>query len=319
MNNYYDRIDKINNINILADLVCQEYNLGSLVKSHLVEVGYEDFNLKITTSKGKYLVKVFRNSRSDKEAEECINRNYIAYKHRVKTPKVHKNSKGEILTIINYNGSRFRLSLIEYIDGKTFFDLKRKPTNKELLRIVDLGSKINRIIYKPNFIYDSWAITSFCDEYEKKEKYIEQKYLNILKPIYESFKIFDYSLLPFSFVHGDLRSTNLILDDKGEIYAIDFSVSNYTARLNEIIVICSEVAIIPNNKVESEKRIKSAFMEWCNKVRATEFEKESFKLLFSVANAINVLNSAYELATGNNSEETKMYLESGLFALTLFK
>ena len=62
-----------------------------------------------------------------------------------------------------------------------------------------------------------------------------------------------------------MMSTNLMIDKNDDIWVIDFSVSNYTARLNEIVVICDDVALIPNNKEESEMRIKIAFNEWCKK------------------------------------------------------
>ena len=316
---YYNRIDEIKDINILSDLICKEYQLGSIKDTYVIEIGYEDFNAILTTSTGKYLMKVFRNSRSDEEVDQCINRSYIAMQNNVKTPKIYKNSEGNIVTIINHLNSRFRVSVIEYIDGNNFFDLKRKPTLDELMKIVDIGSNLNKIDYKPNFIYDTWAITSFCREFEKKKKYLEEKYLNIVEPIYNKFKKFDYDKLPKAFVHGDMMSTNLMLDKNDDIWVIDFSVSNYTARLNEIVVICDDVALIPNNKEESEMRIKMTFNEWCKKVEASEFEKESFQMLFDVANAINVLNPIYELATGNDSDETKMHLNAGLFALTLFK
>ena len=116
-----------------------------------------------------------------------------------------------------------------------------------------------------------------------------------------------------------MMSTNLMIDKNDDIWVIDFSVSNYTARLNEILVICDDIALILDNKAESERRVKASFDEWCKKVNATEFEIQSFQLLYDVANAINVLNPIYELNTGNNSDETLMHLNSGLFALTLFK
>ena len=90
-------------------------------------------------------MKVFRNSRSDEEVEQCINRSYIAMQNNVKTPKVYKNSEGNIVTIINYLNSRFRVSVMEYIDGNNFFDLNRKPTLDELMKIVDIGSNLNKI------------------------------------------------------------------------------------------------------------------------------------------------------------------------------
>ena len=316
---FYNRIDKIDDINNLSNLVCQEYKFGDLKETTVIYVGYEDFNAIIDTSTGKYLMKVFRNSRTDEEVVQCINRSYVASQNNVKTPKIYKNSTGNIVTIFNYRESRFRVSVIEYIDGKNFFDLNRKPNLDELIRIVDIGCNLNKIDYKPNFIYDTWAITSFCNEFEKKKQYLEKEYLDIVEPIYNKFKNFDYDKLPKSFVHGDMMSTNLMLDKNNDIWLIDFSVSNYTARINEIVVICDDVALIPNNKVESERRIRMAFELWCKKMNATEYEKESFNLLFDVANAINVLNPIYEIATGNDSDETKMHLNAGLFALSLFK
>lgn len=316
---YYNRIDTIEDINILSKLVCEEYELGVFKDTFVIEIGYEDFNAVITTSIGKFLMKVFRNSRTDKEVEECINRSYMAVKNNVKTPKIYKNSKNELISIIEYLNSRFRLCVIEYIDGNNFFELNKKPTLEELRKIVDIASNLNKIDYRPNFIYDTWAITSFCNEFEKKKEYLEEKYLNIIEPIYNKFKEFDYDRLPKSFVHGDMMSTNIMLDTNDDIWVIDFSVSNYTARLNEIVVICDDIALVPNDKEESEKRITIAFDEWCKKVNASQFEKESFKMLFDVANAINVLNPLYEIVTGNDSEETRMHLNAGVFALSLFK
>ena len=316
---YYKRIDEIEDINIVSRLVCEEYDLGSLIDTQEIYVGYEDFNAFITTTTGKYLMKIFRNLRDDNEVYSVINRTYTAYTNGVKTPKIYKNSKGDIVTIIKYLNSRFRVSVIEYIDGKNFFELNKKPTIEQLIKIADIGSDMSKIDYKPDFVYDEWAITSFCNEFEKKKKYLEKKYLDIVEPIYDRFKKFDYDKLPKSFVHGDMMSTNLLLDKNDNIWLIDFSVSNYMARINEIVVICDDMALIPGNKEESEKRVKMAFEEWCNQVNATDFEIESFQLLFDVANAINVLNPVYELVTGNDSNETKMHLEAGLFALTLFK
>ena len=315
---YYNRIDEIEDINILSNLVCIEYNLGSVKDTSVIEVGYEDFNAIIDTTSGKYLMKVFANYRSDEEVLDCINRAYVSYKNGVKTPKVYENKNNEIVTIINYLNSRFRVSIIDYIDGSNFLELSRIVTIEELMKIVDIGCTLSRIDYKPRFIYDSWAITSFCEEFDKKREILDDKYLNILEPIYNKFKLFDYEKLPKSFVHGDMFCTNLIIDKNNDIWVIDFSVSNYTARLNEIVVVCAEVALMKDNKEESIKRINLAFNEWCNKVGALDYEKEAFKLLFNVVSAIKVMNSSYELAKGNNSNETMMHLQLGLFALTLF-
>ena len=318
MNRLFERIDNIDSINTLSEQVCLEYGLGNLHGTKVIEIGYEDFNAIIDTETGKYLMKVFRNSRDDEEVKNCINRTAIAGLNNVPTPKVYNNSQNSNFSVINIGQSRFRVALIEYINGENFFDLGQKTTETELDEIVNIAAKLSEIDFKPYFIYDTWAITSFCAEFEKKRKYLSREYLELVVPIYEKFKKFDYDSLPKAYVHGDITSTNLMRDVDNKIWLIDFSVSNYTARLNEIIVICDDVALITGNKAESERRIQHVFDLWCNKVGATDLERDSFKMLFDVANAINIMNSSYEKYTGNTSDETEMHLNAGLFGLTLF-
>jgi Ser/Thr protein kinase RdoA (MazF antagonist) len=262
-------------------------------------------------------MKIFRNSRNDQEVKDVIERAYVAEQNNVKSPKIYKNSNNEIITKIHYKDSLFRISIMQYIDGKNFFELNKHASLEELNKIVHIGSSLNKIDYKPNFIYDTWAINNFIQEFEKKKQYISDEYLKIIQPVYEKFKKFNYNELPKSFVHGDIIQTNLILDKNEDLWVIDFSVSNYIARLNEITVICCDLGIIPGNKEESIKRIKTSFNQWAKEVEATDLEKNSFKMLFEVANAIYLVNPLYEIARGNDSKENQMYLDLGIFGLSL--
>lgn len=319
MNRFFERIDPIDNIDLLSTAVCAEYELGSLFKTKVIEIGYEDFNAILSTDHGEYLMKVFRNERDDEEVLDCIQRTAVAGDNNVPTPKVYRNSNNEMLTVIKIGNSRFRLALIEYINGLDYFNLGTKPTTKELEKIVDIASGLSRIEFKPPFIFDAWAITSFCGEFEKKESLFDEAVLALIRPVYEEFKTFDYEALPKSYVHGDMMSTNLMRDNNGKVWLIDFSVSNYTARLNEIAVICDDVAMLVGDEEASIKRINLVFELWCEKVGATEFEINTFPLLFRVANAINVMNSTYEKINQNPSDETEMHLRAGIFGLSLDK
>jgi Ser/Thr protein kinase RdoA (MazF antagonist) len=353
----YDRIDEIEDIEILSKLVCQKYNFGNCICTDVIEIGYEDFNAIITAKKEKidykkdkaekkdvkieeikvsenesdekeadvekYFMKVFRNSRDANEIENVIQRVYVAEQNNVKSPKIYKNLDNEIITNIDYKNSKFRLAVMEYIDGYNFLQLNKTATIPELRKIASLGSSLNKIDYKPEYIYDSWAISSFCNEFEKKKKQLEEnidtkEYLKLIQKTYEDFKNFDYSILPKSFVHGDISKINLMQNKNGEFYIVDFSVANYTARLNEIVVICNNFGIIPNNKKESERRIRECFNQWANNIKATYAERKSFKTFFEVLNSIYILNASYEKANNkNNSPENDMYLELGLFGMSL--
>ena len=316
-NRYFDRIDYIENIDILSEMVCKEYKLGNFKDTKIIEIGYEDFNAIITSSTGKYFMKVFNNSRNDDEVKDVIERAYIARKSGIKSPKVYENPNGEIITTLEYKNSKFRIALMEYINGNSFFELNKKATDEDLIKITDLASTFGNIEYKPKFIYDSWAISSFIKEYEKKKQYLSKEHLAYIEPIYDRFKKFNYELLPKSFTHGDIILTNIMVDKNNEYWVVDYSVSNYTARLNEIVVASGDFAIIENKKIESEKRVKLMFERWAKNVKATDFERSSFELLFRVQNSMYILNPSYEIAMGNNSEENKTYLELGKFGFEL--
>lgn len=316
-NRFYERIYKIDDIDNFAKIVCDEYNLGDYKNIKIIEIGYEDFNAIITTSLEKYFLKIYRNERSDEEVKNVIERANISERENINSPKILKNSSGNILTVLKYNDFTFRLSIMEYINGKNFFELGECASEDELIKIADLASQFGNIDYKPIFVYDSWAISSFIEEFEKKKSYISEENLKLIQPIYDKFKNFDYELLPKSFTHGDIILTNVIKDEEGEFWIVDYSVSNYNVRLNEIVVASSDFGIIDNEKEESEKRIKLMFERWAEKVNATEQERKAFEMLFRVENAIYILNPSYEIAMGNDSKENQMYLELGKYGLTL--
>ncbi len=317
---YSDRIDSIENIQTLIEEVLKIYEKPELEKYKILEIGYEDFNVIVETKIDNYFLKIFRNSRDDNEVENMVERIIAATKVGVSTPIVYKNPKtNKYWTEIKIDKSRFRLCLMQHINGQDFFSLHQKPNNEELLQIAQIAAQVSKTDYKPTFVYDSWAITSFLQEFEKKEKYLKGKDLKIVREVYDEFSKFDYNALPKSFVHGDMMSTNMLKDKNEKIWLIDFSVSNFTARLNEIIVICGDLGLIINDKEQSVNRLKLVFETWAKLVDATKFEIESFEMLYKVANAINIMNTNFEIETGNTSDETMMHLEAGRFGINLIK
>ena len=209
--------------------------------------------------------------------------------------------------------------MTDYIDGKDFFSLGIAPTEHELDKVVTIAAKLQSIDYRPPFVYDTWAINNFVKEFESKEQNLEPKYLELVQPIYKRFKNFDYDSLPKRYVHGDMIVTNLIKDQNDKIWLVDYSVANYAARLNEIAVICCDVAIVQGNEDESRKRIERTFNKWCDLVNATATERDAFWLFLDVANAIHIMNSAIEKQQGNLSAENEYFLHAGLFGLKLYE
>ena len=55
MNEFYKRIGYEDDLSKISKKICKDFNLGRFKSNKLIEVGYEDFNFKIETNKGKFL------------------------------------------------------------------------------------------------------------------------------------------------------------------------------------------------------------------------------------------------------------------------
>ena len=60
LQDFNKRIGLNTDLKNISEQICNKYNLGNFVSNELITIGYEDYNYYLTTSKGKYCVKIFR-------------------------------------------------------------------------------------------------------------------------------------------------------------------------------------------------------------------------------------------------------------------
>ncbi len=72
MNNFQKRINYQGNLKPFLQQVCKDFSIGEYNTHEIVPIGYEDFNLFITTNKGKYFVKIFGSFRSKNECRRYV-------------------------------------------------------------------------------------------------------------------------------------------------------------------------------------------------------------------------------------------------------
>ena len=90
--------------------------------------------------------------------------------------------------------------------------MQQDPESDVIKELANQTAMINNLDVKPNFIYDSWAIINFIEEYNKKREYLSDEYKNEFDKLVEELKNIDFEQLPKAFVHGDIISTNVMLD-----------------------------------------------------------------------------------------------------------
>lgn len=303
---YQERIGYEGDIKPILEAVCYSYDIGEY-KSHETKiVGYEDFNLFLETTTGEYFIKIFAKFRNQSDCQRYTNILESVSKTEINTPKLFLSSQGYLFEK-KHNGHNFRLCVMEYIDGHSFFDARLKPTSKDMVDLVKQAALINAIDIKPEFVYDSWAIVNFLKEYKKKKKHLESDDLQIIEPLAKSFSELSLDVLPHCFVHGDLIATNVMKNKRDKLFVIDFAVADYYPRIVELAVLFCNMLFNENKPESSIDNYKIALREYQKTIPLEKIELKYLPLFLKIAHAIHALNGTYEKVVHRNTTEENDY------------
>ena len=308
---FKERINLDFPLEVLSKDVCKEYDLGTFVDNKLIEIGYEDYNYILTTSKGKFVVKVFSNLRTDEDCQNLADRGSAPHKYGFSCPKIYE-ANGKNLLVTTLNNVKFRLLVMEYINGKDFFTLNELPTLDDLKLIGEETAKLNQIDFRPPFIYDSWAIINFEKEYKHNIKYIKDESKLLIDKAYKEFKAIDFSKLKYGYVHGDIIETNVLRDENKKLWFIDFSVANYLPRIIDLAITICDLCLDLDDANQSVVRTKTYLLAYEKLYPLTDYERQCLKIAIKCHQAITVLETTREKVEENNdSIENQKFLEKG--------
>jgi len=303
------RINYYGDIKDISLQICKDYNLGEFKSNGIILVGYEDFNFMLQTSKKKYFIKVFSDFRTLEDCYRYIEIMEKAIEAKIATPKLYKSKQGS-LYLKEINKTKLRLCVMEFIEGKTIYEIGEQLTNKEVRFISKQAVLINSINIKPRFIYDTWAITNFLAEFEKRSSALTKEGLKLIVPLVNKFKELKIEKLPHCFVHGDILVTNVIKDNKNKLWIVDFSVSNYYPRIQELAVLACNLFFDESSKEKSEKNLKIALEEYQKTVLLTKEELAALPTYVKLAHTMHLLCANYEKVANNNLTKENDYWTS---------
>ena len=308
---FQQRIGYNGDIENISHTICKDFKLGSFLENKVIAMGYEDFNMMLKTSKGKYLVKILADFRNMKDCKRYTNVLTKAIENGVSTPKLLKSSQG-YLHVIKIGKIRLRLYVMDFIEGRNFYNPELELSEKEIRFVSHQAALINTIKIRPSHFYDSWAIKNILKVFKERQKALEYEDLKMIKPVLKEFKEINIENLPKCFVHGDILKTNLLKDNNGKIQIIDFSVSNYYPRVVEMAVLACNVLFNKNSKKESERNLKIALEEYQKTVHLTEQELKALPVCIKASHAMHIICPLYERKISKNTtKENDYWLDQG--------
>lgn len=308
---FQKRIGYEGELRMIVKKVAEDFSLGRYLKYKVIEAGYEDLNVIVTTDKGKYFVKMLATFRDNEGCKRYVDIILTALEAGVNHPRLLRSSQGYLYNN-NFDGTEIRLVVMEYIDGKTLYDSRGKVSLEDARFLVQQAALINKIALKVPFVYDSWAIVNFLKEWKENKRVFPKDDIALIDPVFNEFSKLGLKTLPVAFVHGDIIRTNVMRDKNGELYISDFSVANNYPRIQELAVLLCNLLYDDKNPGDFMKYYELTLDEYKKRNELTEIEIETLPLYLKAAHAMHIIGAGKEkYKKDNRTEENEYWLNQG--------
>ncbi len=307
-----------NRLNYRGDLgpvikrICDIYPVGSLRSFYFIDIGYEDCNVVVETSEGKFLAKMFSHKRSSKDIQRYTTIMNEVVKAGVNHPKLVPSKDGRILSKIQ----EISFVIMRYIDGKTFLELDRAPDVNERRAVIQQAVIVNHIDYHPPYLFDSWAIPNVKKMLDRVGKFILPEDKALVNQAIDIYELVPVSTLYHCFVHGDFTKANILKGQDGQIYILDFSVANWYPRIQELAVTAANLMSDRAPGHTLRHRCEIVASDYGALEPLTQVEVGSLYSFALVGVAMEFMGATQEkYINGNDTTETAYWLKLGRTSL----
>jgi len=306
-----DRLNYTGDLGPVVGRLCKIYKVGDLINFSVIGIGYEDCNVLIETSKGKYVAKIFS---KDRNQEAIIRYSTImekALEAGVNHPPLIKTGVGEFV-FSDSHANGISMVLMKFVSGNTFLEFNRAPNQEELQAVIEQAAKVNKINYQPLYLFDSWAIPNIKQMLDRVKQYIQPEDIGLIEQATALYSEIPTEKLPHCFVHGDFTKANVLKGNDGKIYVLDFSVSNWYPRIQELAVIAANLLHDERSSSSLHDRVESILSEY-DKLNALTPEEKKYLYAYALAGVAMEFMGAHQekFVKGNATEETEYWLNLG--------
>lgn len=232
MDNTFSRVDSMVPLPQLMQRTADAFQLGDVQTITPILTGYQDCNIDLLTSSGRYVIKIFSKDETKHRIENLIWAYITFAKAHVPIPVIRQTTDHQYLLEISGNVHPSYLCVFEYFSGKP---LTRVPiTDVDITTLTHAMTIIHKSTHAIHPYYDTMAIVHLPEEFKKKISALSQEEITTMTPIISKFNRIKLSTFPQSIIHGTFEKENVLKNTEGEIRLLDFGCMDYHASVLDI-------------------------------------------------------------------------------------
>lgn len=232
MDNLFSRVSSTNTLAQVLQLVAVAFQLGDIQTSAPLLTGYQDCNIDLLTSRGRYVVKIFSKEITKQRIDDIIWAYTTFAKHSVPVPVLQKTTDNLHILEIPGDTHPSYACVFEYFAGKP---LTRVPiTDSDLVTLTNAMTTIHKMPHAIHHYYDTQGIINLPDEYKQKNTALSTEELSIIAPIVAKLARIKLSTFPQSIIHGTFEKENVLKNPAGDLCLLDFGCMDHNASVLDI-------------------------------------------------------------------------------------
>lgn len=297
--------------------ILKDYNLGTLKTVDPLFVGHEELNVIITTTKGKYGIKLMNKNRSKKMAAGLVRAMLKFDQAGVPVTRLHPSKNNQYLYELKPKIGKGFLFIADYFQGRTFHETQE--ITQDLKTITKSVALIHQLSFKTAPEYDFWLPQYLPQEFDTRGKYLKSEDYHLVKQIVRIFNAIDFTQCSQTVGHFDLHRDNIKKNKSGQICFFDLATVD---RHYAILDLGSFIGFFLDPKqsvAQHRKRFNLILAEYLQHRHLNQYEKDHLFDCVKIIFASNVLGASYLInAENDDTEETYKWYRFGKWGLQTF-
>jgi len=296
-------------------IVSEVYSLGKIYSYAPILEGYEDANVRVSSEKGEYVLKIFASEKTFDQVKTYVDVLQEARKKKLPLTRLEEG-KQEYLSKFTHKNTTIYYYLTIFFHGKNleFYT----PYISEMRDVAKILAKFNRLDIPIVDSYDSWGSKNLVREFAENSHYLSEEVRELIVPIVHAMKQLDIYDFSKSIIHGDLQRKHVLKSKEGLYCLLDMGCVRKDAKVFDLSIFLAWFCLAEDTWDKRDEIVESVLEEYIKINKLTIHELAVLPLFTKASYAAYLLKTSVLIKFGDTSEETRNWHDQALKMIKLF-
>lgn len=309
MNSLLSRIDIACTLDDLFSHILNEYQLGSFQSYSILSDGYQELNILLVTSHGRFIVKIFSKEKTLQRVQDNV-WGYLSFKEKgVPMPVLKQTSNRKYIFSIKGKRRTTHLCVMDYFDGS--YLQPKEASDDDIRSLARYMGNIHTHTKRIHRYYDTMGIVNIVSQYNKFKRYLTSELLTLIQPVVKDFLEINLNNFCHSIIHGSFEPKNILKNKNGSLCLLDLGCMDYNASIIDIATFLANYTIDQSQK--EKRRLADIFLHAYQTTHPlTKQERMGLIALVRTQYAVYLIRTNYYLVKlKDTTEQTHHWFEIG--------